>query len=355
MAASRTWNRSVWPTRTVSPTASAPLFLVASEQRPHQVVAPRVLGAVLVDHEPREHAARGERTLLWREGGNLALKPHERRPARELVDEVVLGARDDGVAADRRAALRHTVTTGAPLTATPTAPSVTTRSSTMSAPSPGRPAPPARPPTSGRPGCSWFSFARNEAAGNEYGSTSRTTRSGSSSGGTPVTTAAPVARERERVEDGDVRSRRERCGPYRGAGAVLDLAAAADHALGDAADQMARLELAQHAGDGCLGVVQVGGGQEEEREIDVAADGVGRLARSLTPGSGRVGRLREPRAGARGRDPPRLDHSLSLRGGPAAAMPARGRLTVRNDTYTGKTGLTRQTRRCSIPGCKGDR
>ncbi len=60
---------------------------------------------------------------------------------------------------------------------------------------------------------------------------------------------------------------------------LLELSVPADDAVGDAADQVPRPELAEHGGNCRLDVVEVRRRQEEEGEIDAAgADGDARLA-----------------------------------------------------------------------------
>ena len=77
--------------------------------------------------------------------------------------------------------------TGGPETTAPTAPSLCTASSRISACAPGRPPPAAIPPTSGTRSCASFRLVRNDPAGNVKGSTSSATSPGSSSSGKPAT------------------------------------------------------------------------------------------------------------------------------------------------------------------------
>jgi hypothetical protein len=80
-----------------------------------------------------------------------------------------------------------TVKTPGPETTAPTAPSLCTASSRISACAPGRPPPAAIPPTSGTRSCASFRLVRNDPAGKVKGSTSSATSPGSSSSGKPAT------------------------------------------------------------------------------------------------------------------------------------------------------------------------
>src|SRR3712207_3855730 len=98
------------PERLADPDALAhrdrPGLLVRAEQAAHQVVAALVGGRVLVDDEPGEEPPRGEELPFDGQRLDLLAEARDGRLARELVDDVSLGARDHGVAADWRAPLR---------------------------------------------------------------------------------------------------------------------------------------------------------------------------------------------------------------------------------------------------------
>ena len=145
----------------MSPSASAPRRLVGAEEAAHEEVARVVLGPVLVDHEPGEEPARGERLLLGGEGGDLAAQALERRLSGELVDDVALAAGDHGLASDRPAALRDDGEDGQPRDDGADGALRVHSSPWMSACAPGRRPPTAIPPTSGTRSCASFSPVRN--------------------------------------------------------------------------------------------------------------------------------------------------------------------------------------------------
>ena len=64
---------------------------------------------------------------------------------------------------------------------------------------------------------------------------------------------------------------RERRGPDRRGGALLELAVAGNHALGDAAEQVRGLELLLDGLERLLGAREVVGREEEEGEVDGGA------------------------------------------------------------------------------------
>ena len=81
-------------------------LLVGAEDAAHQEVTTAVLGLVLVDDEAREQAANGQCPLALRQCGHCLAEPLERGLAGKLVNDIAFRARDHGLAAERRAALR---------------------------------------------------------------------------------------------------------------------------------------------------------------------------------------------------------------------------------------------------------
>src|SRR6185437_1368906 len=80
---------------------------VAAHHRAHQVVVRPVLGPVLVDDEAGQEAALDEGAAVIVEPGDDVGQALVGRPARQLVDDVPVGARDDHLRPDRRTSLRH--------------------------------------------------------------------------------------------------------------------------------------------------------------------------------------------------------------------------------------------------------
>jgi hypothetical protein len=90
------------------------------------------------------------------------------------------------------------------------------------------------------------------------------------------------------VEAVDLRTRQRTC-PHGHPWALLELAHTRHHALGDAAEQMARRELLAHGLDGRRGLIQVRRRKKQEREIDLgpaqrATAGLARRLRRGVPG-----------------------------------------------------------------------
>jgi hypothetical protein len=93
------------------------------------------------------------------------------------------------------------------------------------------------------------------------------------------------------VEALDLRAR-QRTRPNGHRGTLLELTDARDHSLGDAAEQVPRREFLAYGLGSRLGLDQVRGGEEDEREVDLAPapHAAARLARCLCRGV--PGRLR---------------------------------------------------------------
>ena len=101
VAPSRTCMRTVWPTRTRSPSAIEPLVGVGAEDRADEEVAALVLGLVLVDHDAEHQALGGERLLARVELGDRLAQALDRGLRRELLDHVAARGGDRHLGADR--------------------------------------------------------------------------------------------------------------------------------------------------------------------------------------------------------------------------------------------------------------
>ena len=262
--------------------------LVGAEETAHEEVACVVLGPVLVDHEPGEEPARGERLLLGGEGGDLPAQALERRLSGELVDDVALAAGDRGLASDRPAALRddgedrqarddgadgalrvHRVVQDERLRARPP-------------PAGGDPADERDPlvrlvqPRQERPD-------REREGIDEQRDQPRIVELGKARHRDPL-----LRLHGRGVEALDLRAR-QRTRPHGHRGALLELADTRDHSLGDAAEQVPGRELLADGLGGRLGLVQVRRGEEDEREVDLgpaqrATAGLARRLRGGVPG-----------------------------------------------------------------------
>ena len=89
-AASRTWNCTVWPTSTSSPTASAPVSLIGAEHVAHEEVAALEVGRCSSTTRPRCSPCTDQLAVVVARLGRAVLEPRHRGLAGELVDEVPL-------------------------------------------------------------------------------------------------------------------------------------------------------------------------------------------------------------------------------------------------------------------------
>ena len=275
-----------------------------------------VVGRVEVDREPHEQAATDHRPLVLVEADDDLTQPLERRLALELADHVPLGSGDLELRADRRRALRD----------------ARQRFDALEAQADGA--------------LLGHFVAVEQRAGAVEGSRARDTADhrharrpvaqvgedrvgrervrvghehhpvGAGERGQALDDEAVVDRPRQRAE----RLRTagiERQGEHGDRGAVLDLAAPAEHAAGAAADQAAGREGLVDALKRRLGRGQVRSGGEDDREVAlVVADAGGGLGRRRDGALARIELRGQPGADADGHHP---DHTPGVKAASIAA------------------------------------
>jgi hypothetical protein len=283
--------------------------LVHAHQPAHQIVAAAVFGAVLVDHQARQHAAAGRTALLvLGHAREVVLQPLERGLPGELEDDVALGVGDHGVAADRLAALgdhrpdRHAAQHGADRALVDDLAVDEQRLCVRLAAARGQAA-------DERGAVFLLVQLREEACGwkaervDEQRYQVGALELGKARDRDPL-----VCADRKAVERLDLGAG-QRSRPDGGCGPALEFPSPRHDALGHAAQQVPRRELLLDRCDRLVAGREVVGRQEEERQVDRGAAG-----RRTRTARGLAGRLRR-----RGRDgQPRPD--------PARARPgAHGR------------------------------
>jgi hypothetical protein len=301
--------------------------LVGAEETAHQEVADVVLGPVLVDHQPDQEPARGERLLLGGEGGDLGAQALERRLAGELVDAVALTAGDHRIVSDRPAALRDDSEDGRPRhdgADGALAVHCVVHDQRLRA----WPASAGGDPAYERDPFVRLVQVRQERPGREReGIDEQRDEPGVVELG-KARHCDPILRLHGRgVEAVDLRSRK-RTRPDGHRGTLLELADTGDHSLGDAAEQMPRRELLTDGLGGRLHLVQMRRREEQEREVD-----------------------RDPAAPAAARRTRRLRRALPgrLRGRQTGPDPARKRLGLHPATSLRRGGcLARHGRPCTL-------
>ena len=265
-------------------------LLVDADEPAHQIVAATVVGPVLVDHEAGEDAAaRRAALLLGSERAEVALQALERRLARELEDDVVLGVGDHRVAPDRLAALRddrangHTSDHGADGTFVQHLAVAEQRLRVGLAVA----------------GCEaaderhgvLFLVQLREEPGRRVGEGVDQQRDqvGLVEVRDPGHRDTLVRVESDALERLD-HGLRQRCCPDGRGRAVLELAVARDHALGHAAEHVRGPELSLDGLERLLGLAEVVGREEQEGQVDGgAAERRRSFARSLTGSFRRFG------------------------------------------------------------------
>ena len=308
-AASRTKKRRVWPDPHRLAEHERARRLVGAEETTHEEVAGVVLGPVLVDHEPDQEPARGERLLLGGEGGDLRAQALERRLAGELVEDVALAASDHRLVSDRPAALRDDGEDGRPRDDGADG-ALAVHRVVQDQRLRARPAPAGGDPAHERDPFVRLVQARQELPGREgEGIDEQRDEPGVVELGKSRHRDLILRLHGRGVEALDLRPR-QRTRPDGHRRTLLELADTGDHSLGDAAEQVPRRELLTDGLGGRLHLVQMRRREEQEREVDrvPAAPAAASLARRLRRGL--PGRLRGRQTSP---DPTRKRLGLHLR------------------------------------------
>src|SRR5581483_341642 len=277
--------------------------LVEPDDAADQEVAATVLRPVLVDDDPGEETLRDELPLRRGERGHVGAQPVERPLARELEDEVALGAGDDGLAAEGCAALGDDGAHGDAGDDDADRALLVHLAVDDQRLRPGR-ARARRDPADERQARPLVVQLAEERPGGEAEGVDDHHHERRAGGvrearhGERTVVAQPYRLGVVRID----RRARKRRGPDGHARAGLEFRRPSQDALGDAADDVLRVELAGQRFEGGVGVVRVPCADEGERQLGLAPPELTRsLPRGLRGGPSRFRRRREP-----GADPRRL-------------------------------------------------